>query len=54
MLRGYAATRYKARSWKTKRRVCARMEATSMGLGIRFVVTNLDKGSKAPPRIVYT
>ena len=44
-LRGYAETRYKAKSWKAKRRVCARIEATTMGLDIRFVVTNLANGS---------
>lgn len=45
VLRGYAETRYKAKSWKTQRRVCARIEATTIGLDIRFVVTNLGKGS---------
>ncbi|RRI01497.1 IS1380 family transposase [Mesorhizobium tamadayense] len=45
VLRGYAETRYKAKSWKAERRVCARIEATTRGLDIRFVVTNLDKGS---------
>jgi hypothetical protein len=45
VLRGYAETRYKAKSWKAERRVCARIEATSMGLDIRFVVTNLGEGS---------
>jgi hypothetical protein len=45
VLRSYAETRYKAKSWKLERRVCARIEATSMGLDVRFVVTNLDSGS---------
>ncbi|MER9203848.1 transposase [Mesorhizobium sp. M0933] len=36
VLRGYAETRYKAKSWKLGRRVCARIEATAMGLDIRF------------------
>ncbi|UVK49852.1 IS1380 family transposase (plasmid) [Mesorhizobium sp. AR02] len=45
VLRGYAETRYKAKSWKAERRTCARIEATTLGLDIRFVVTNLDKGS---------
>jgi len=40
-LRGYAETRYAARSWKTERRACARIEATTLGLDIRFVVTSL-------------
>ncbi|TIU83173.1 MAG: IS1380 family transposase, partial [Mesorhizobium sp.] len=47
VLRGYAEIRYKAKSWKTQRRVCARIEATTRGLDTRFVVTNLDKGSAA-------
>ncbi|MFB9984399.1 IS1380 family transposase [Mesorhizobium kowhaii] len=34
-----------AKSRKAERRTCARIEATAMGLDIRFVVTNLDKGS---------
>jgi hypothetical protein len=45
VLRGYTETCYKAKSWKVERRVCARIEATVLGLDIRFVVTNLDKGS---------
>jgi hypothetical protein len=44
-LRGYAETRYKAKSWKLERRVGARIEATALGLDVRFVVTNLDGGS---------
>jgi hypothetical protein len=44
-LRGYAETHYGAKSWKAERRVAARIEATTMGLDIRFVVTNLDRGS---------
>jgi hypothetical protein len=45
VLRGYVETRYEAKSWKAQRRVVARIEATTMGLDIRFVVTNLAKGS---------
>ena len=44
-LRGYAETRYRAKSWKSERRACARIEATTLGLDIRFVVTSLAKGS---------
>jgi hypothetical protein len=44
-LRGYAETRYRAGSWKTERRACARIEATTLGLDIRFVVTSLATGS---------
>jgi hypothetical protein len=43
--RGFAETRYQAKSWKTERRACARIEATTLGLDIRFVVTNLSSGS---------
>jgi len=45
-LRRYTETRYAAKSWgKTKRRVVARIEASPLGLDIRFVVTSLAKGS---------
>ena len=45
-LRRYAETRYAARSWSgTDRRVVARIEASSLGLDIRFVVTSLAEGS---------
>jgi len=44
-LRGYAETRRKAKSWTRERRAVARVEATSLGLDIRFVVANLDYGS---------
>ena len=44
-LRGFAETRYRAKSWKTARRACARIEATTRGLDIRFVVTSLATGS---------
>jgi len=43
--RGFAETRYRAKSWKTARRACARIEATTRGLDIRFVVTSLEAGS---------
>ena len=44
-LRGFAETRYQAQSWNKKRRACARIEATTQGLDIRFVVTSLETGS---------
>ena len=44
-LRGFAETRYRAKSWNTERRACARIEATTKGLDIRFVVTSLPTGS---------
>lgn len=46
VLRRYAETRYAAGSWgPAKRRVAARIEASSMGLDIRFVVTSIEDGS---------
>jgi hypothetical protein len=45
VLRGYAETRYGAKSWGCDRRVAARIEATTLGLDIRYVITNLPKGS---------
>jgi hypothetical protein len=37
----YAETSYAAKSWKHERRVAARIEASTLGLDIRFVVTSL-------------
>jgi hypothetical protein len=45
VLRGYAETRHQAKSWDRERRAIARIEATELGLDIRFVVTSLDVGS---------
>jgi hypothetical protein len=45
VLRRYAETRYAAKSWTRERRVAARIEASTQGLDIRFVVTNLERGS---------
>ena len=39
------ADRHKAGSWHKERRAVARIEATRLGLDVRFVVTNLDRGS---------
>src|SRR5208282_2975720 len=36
--------------WKVERRVCARIEATELGLDIRYVVTNIANGS---PEHIY-
>lgn len=47
VLRGFTETRYKAKSWTIARRTCARIEATTLGLDIRFVVTNITTGSAA-------
>ena len=45
VLRGYAETMYRAKSWSKPRRACARIEATSLGLDIRCVITSLAAGS---------
>ncbi len=45
VVRGYTETRHKAKSWDRERRAVARIEATRLGLDIRFVVTNLTHGS---------
>ena len=45
VVRGFAETRHRAGSWRTERRAVARIEATQLGLDIRFIVTNLDRGS---------
>ena len=44
-VRGFAETNHAARSWKRERRVAARIEATRLGLDIRYVVTNIAGGS---------
>ena len=45
VLRNYAETRYGAKSWKCQRRVAARIEASTLGMDIRYVVTSLEKNS---------
>ena len=50
VVRGFAETTHRARSWSCERRVVARIEATRLGLDIRFVVTNLTGTS---PRVIY-
>jgi hypothetical protein len=53
VLRRYGETRYAAKSWgKIQRRVVGRIEASTMGLDIRFVVTSLKDGT--PERIYDT
>jgi hypothetical protein len=39
-LRGFAETPYQAKSWNVARRACARIEAATLGLDIRFMVTS--------------
>jgi hypothetical protein len=45
VVRRYAETSYGAKSWRCQRRVAARTEARTLGLDIRYVVTNLTQGS---------
>src|SRR3989304_9001669 len=44
-VRGFAETTYAAKSWKRERRVSARIEATRLGLDIRYIVTNIATGT---------
>jgi hypothetical protein len=50
VVRDYAETRHRAGSWNRERRAVARIEATRLGLDIRFVVTNIEHGS---PEWIY-
>ena len=50
VVRDYAETRHRAGSWSRERRAVARIEATRLGLDIRFVVTNVERGS---PEWIY-
>jgi hypothetical protein len=45
-LRGFKAFRYGAGSWSKERRFVARIEATSKGLDVRYVVTSLKAGAR--------
>jgi len=45
VLRNYAETRYGAKTWACQRRVVARIEASTLGMDIRYVVTSLAGGS---------
>ena len=44
-VRGFAEVRHKAKYWDRARRAVARIEATPLGLDVRFVVTNIEGGS---------
>jgi len=44
-IRGFAETMYAAKSWTIERRVAARIEATPLGLDIRYVVTSVKTGT---------
>jgi len=44
-VRDFTVTRYAAKSWSRARRVVARIEVTRKGADVRYVVTNLKRGS---------
>jgi len=44
-VRGFAETTHAAKSWKRERRVAARVEASRLGLDIRYVVTSITTGT---------
>ena len=53
VLRRFFQTLYGAKSWRKKRKVIARVEATAMGADVRFVVTNLPGRAKHLYEKVY-
>ena len=50
VVRDYGEVRHRAGSWNRKRRAVARIEATRLGLDVRFVVTNVERIS---PEWIY-
>jgi hypothetical protein len=44
-VRDFTTTRYAAKSWSRLRRVVARIEATRRGADVRYIVTNLKRGT---------
>ena len=50
VIRDFAETTHRAKSWSRERRVIARIEATRLGLDVRFILTNL---TLKCPRTVY-
>ena len=51
--RTWTMLRYGAKSWKTRRRVVARLEATALGLDVRYVVTSLKGSAKHLYETIY-
>src|SRR5271167_3338328 len=51
--RTWTMLRYGAKSWKTRRRVVARIEATKLGLDVRYVVTSLEGRAKHLYETIY-
>ena len=49
-VRGFTAIRYSAKTWTKQRRVIARIEASDLGLDIRYVATNLTRNT---PQKIY-
>ena len=52
-LRRYSKLSYGAKSWRKVRRLIARIEATMLGLDVRFVVTSLNAAAKDIYETVY-
>ncbi len=52
-VRRFFQTGYRAKSWSRERKVIARVEATSKGTDVRFIVTNLPGRAKALYEKVY-
>jgi hypothetical protein len=51
--RTWTVLRYGAKSWKTRRRLVARIEATNLGLDVRYVVTSLRGNAKHLYQTIY-
>ena len=51
--RTWTMLRYGAKSWNTRRRVVARIEATKLGLDVRYVVTSLKGSAKHLYETIY-
>ena len=51
--RTWTMLRYGAKSWKMRRRIVARLEATALGLDVRYVVTSLKGSAKHLYETVY-
>jgi hypothetical protein len=52
-VRGFMAFRYGAKSWGKERRFVARIEATTKGMDVRYVVTSLRAGARHLYETIY-
>jgi hypothetical protein len=52
-LRRWSTLRYGAKNWQRQRRVVARIEATKLGLDVRYVVTSLTGSAKHLYQTIY-